>query len=389
MAITTRRPRSQRRRLNGFTLIELLVGMALGLITTVIIAQVIVTADGNRQTTTTGNDAQVNGALALYTLNREVQGAGYGLISHSAGLGCPIRAKFGNSAELSDLLLAPVTLVTTNGVLRVRTLTAGRSSFAVPMSIKADHAQGGSSFTVNATMGVNLNDVMIAVPAAWKRADASLWQDADMWCTAFQAAANVATTLTDTAVPHVPAATSWNPAVASTLMPKDGYAAGSYLVNLGSLVLREFWLQNQNLMMRELKSEGTWDTEQTVATGIVAMQALYGKDTSTTKDGIVDVYNATAPSSADDWARVLTVRVALVARSSTREKEAVTTTDPRWDVGKSAAVTGSAACPDDAERQCLTLTAPRANVNDTEWQHYRYKVYDTVSPLRNVLWSAV
>jgi type IV pilus assembly protein PilW len=83
----------------------------------VIIAQVIITADGNRQTTTTGNDAQVNGALALYTLNREVQGAGYGLISHSAGLGCPIRAKFGTAGELSDLLLAPVTLVTTNGVL--------------------------------------------------------------------------------------------------------------------------------------------------------------------------------------------------------------------------------------------------------------------------------
>jgi type IV pilus assembly protein PilW len=366
-----------------------MVGMALGLITTVIIAQVIITADGNRQTTTTGNDAQVNGALALYTLNREVQGAGYGLISHSAGLGCPIRAKFGTASELSDLLLAPVTLVTTNGVLKVRTLTAGRSSFAVPMSIKADHAKDGTSFTVNATIGVSLSDVMVAVPAAWKRADASSWQDTDMWCTAFQSAASGATVLTDKVVPHVPVASSWNPEVASTLMPKDGYATGSYLVNLGSLILREFWLQNDNLVMRELQSNGTWGAEQTVATGIVAMQALYGKDTSATKDGIVDVYNAVAPSSADDWARVLTVRVALVARSSTREKEAVTTADPRWDVGKAAAVTGSAACPDDAERQCLTLAAPRANADDTEWQHYRYKVYDTVTPLRNVLWSAV
>jgi type IV pilus assembly protein PilW len=376
-------------RQQGFTLIELMVGMALGLITTVIIAQVIITSDSNRQTTTTGNDAQVNGALALYTLSREVQGAGYGLISHTAGLGCPIRAKFGAAGELDNLLLTPVTIVNQGGVLRLRTLTSGRNSFSVPMTMKAGHAQGASSFTVNAAMGVSNGDVMIAVPNVWSRADDALWQDEDQWCTAFQVAAGGALALTDTAIPHVPTASSWNPEVADTLMPSDGYASGSYLVHLGSFVLREFWLQGENLVMRELQANGTWGAEQTVATGIVAMQALYGKDTSATKDGIVDAYNTDAPSSADDWSRVLTVRVALVARSATREREAVTTADPSWDVGKAAAVAGASACADDAERECLTLAAPRANKDDTEWQHYRYKVYDTVVPLRNILWSAI
>jgi type IV pilus assembly protein PilW len=74
--------------------------------------------------------------------------------------------------------------------------------------------------------------------------------------------------------------------------------------------------------------------------------------------------------------------MAVVARSAQREKEAVTTADPLWDVGQTVTVTGTADC---GESQCLTLQVSTAA--DTEWQHYRYKVFDTVIPLRNMLWA--
>jgi type IV pilus assembly protein PilW len=366
---------------HGFTLVELMVGMALALITTVIIAQVVVNAEGQRRTTSSGSDAQVNGSIGLYTVSRDVQGAGYGIISHSAALGCPIAAKYGSAPTLA-LTLAPVTItVDANGVPTLRTFSSGRSSFSVPMVVKANHAAVDTSFTVNSSTGVSNGDTMMAIPGSWSSTN---------WCTVFQVAGSGANVLSSTVVPNVTVTTGWNPASSATLMPTTGYPADtSYLVNLGSIVLREYTVASENLVMRELQANGTWGANQVLASGIVAMRVMYGKDTSTPKDGVVDQFDTTTPTTADDWSRVLSVRIAVVARSEVREKEAVTVADPGWDVGTATTVSGTAACSTGSERQCLTLTIPKPNTTDTEWQHYRYKVYDTVVPLRNVVWSAV
>ena len=366
---------------HGFTLVELMVGMALALITTVIIAQVVVNAEGQRRTTSSGSDAQVNGSVGLYTVSRDVQGAGYGLISHSAALGCPITAKYGSAATLA-LTLAPVTItVNANGVPTLRTFSSGRSSFSVPMVVKANHAAVDTSFTVNSSTGVSNGDTMMAIPGTWSSSN---------WCTVFQVAGSGANVLSSTVVPNVTVTAGWNPASTASLMPTTGYPADtSYLVNLGSIVLREYTVASENLVMRELQATGTWGADQVLASGIVALRVMYGKDTSAPKDGVVDQFDTTTPTTADDWSRVLSVRIAVVARSEIREKVEVTIADPVWDVGTATTVSGTAACSTGSSRQCLTLTIPKPNATDTEWQHYRYKVYDTVVPLRNVVWSAV
>ncbi|WP_290903497.1 PilW family protein [Aquabacterium sp.] len=367
---------------HGFTLVELMVGMALALITTVIIAQVVVNAEGQRRTTSSGSDAQVNGSIGLYTVSRDVQGAGYGIISHSAALGCPIQAKYGSAATLA-LTLAPVTItVDANGVPTLRTFSSGRNSFSVPMVVKANHAAVDTSFTVTSSTGVSNGDTMMAIPGTWSSTN---------WCTVFQVAGSGTNVLSSTVVPNVTVTAGWNPASSATLMPTTGYPADtSYLVNLGSIVLREYTVTSENLVMRELQANGTWPADfQVLASGIVAMRVMYGKDTSTPKDGVVDQFDTTTPTTADDWSRVLSVRIAVVARSEIREKVEVTIADPVWDVGTATTVSGTAACSTGSSRQCLTLTIPKPNTTDTEWQHYRYKVYDTVVPLRNVVWSAV
>ena len=33
-----------------------------------------------------------------------------------------------------------------------------------------------------------------------------------------------------------------------------------------------------------------------------------------------------------------------------------------------------------------TLTSPSKNPND--WRHYRYKVYESIIPLKNVMWGS-
>ena len=81
-------------RQRGVTLVELMVGMLIGLLAVIVISQVLLVSEGQSRTTSGGADAQVNGALALYALQRDVQMAGYGLTSSPDVLGCPINARF-------------------------------------------------------------------------------------------------------------------------------------------------------------------------------------------------------------------------------------------------------------------------------------------------------
>ena len=105
-----------------------------------------------------------------------------------------------------------------------------------------------------------------------------------------------------------------------------------------------------------------------IASNIVSLRAEYGRDTSAPPDAIVDLYDQTQPGTACGWAAVYALRIALVARSAQFDKAVLTSTAPTW--------MGSANTP-------VVLTA------DDNWQHYRYKVFQTVVPIRNVAWLGV
>jgi type IV pilus assembly protein PilW len=113
----------------------------------------------------------------------------------------------------------------------------------------------------------------------------------------------------------------------------------------------------------------------------VVLRALYGKDTNA--DGVVDQYDTTTPTTSAGWQQLRAIRLAVVGRSAQYEKELVTTAKPQWDVGASATVSGAADC---GTSKCVTLDV-EATVG-SDWQHYRYKVFDTVIPLRNLLWTS-
>ena len=65
-------------RAPGFSLIELMVAMVIGLIGMIIIFQVFEVSEGIRRTTTSGGDAQQNGTIALYLMQRDLRNAGMG-----------------------------------------------------------------------------------------------------------------------------------------------------------------------------------------------------------------------------------------------------------------------------------------------------------------------
>jgi type IV pilus assembly protein PilW len=62
----------------GFSIVELMVAMLIALIGTIIIFQVFEVSEGIKRTTTSGGDAQQNGAVALYVMEHDLRNAGMG-----------------------------------------------------------------------------------------------------------------------------------------------------------------------------------------------------------------------------------------------------------------------------------------------------------------------
>jgi len=69
------------------SMIELMVAMAIALIGTIIIFQVFEVSEGIKRTTTSGGDAQQNGVLGLYLMERDLRNAGMGFNDVTAA-GC-------------------------------------------------------------------------------------------------------------------------------------------------------------------------------------------------------------------------------------------------------------------------------------------------------------
>src|SRR5947208_8622061 len=73
----------------GFSMVELLVAMLIGLIGMIIIFQVFEVSENIKRSTTSGGDAQQNGVIALYTMERDYKNAGMGF-NDTTFVGCNI-----------------------------------------------------------------------------------------------------------------------------------------------------------------------------------------------------------------------------------------------------------------------------------------------------------
>lgn len=370
-------PFAMRRAQQGFTLIELMIGVVLGMLTMLVITQITVQAESRKRTVSMGSDAQVNGSLALYTMQRDLQMSGYGAAASPDALGCTVSGKYDTGGAVQTFTLAPVVIAdgASGAPDTITVLQARTHDFSVPIKVMENHTQAGSAFVVHSSLGVAEGDQMIAVPKI---------QSASAGCAFFTVkgdTSSATTTLGPTRIPHVSGSTAkWNQ---SSVFPAAGYAIESYLINMGQMVQRSYTVNTAHNLVTSDRSptDGTVDTEE-LYPQIVNVQAMYGKDTN--GDGLVDLYDTTTPTTNAGWLQVLTVRIAVVARSNQYEKDVVTSSAPLWEVGTSATFSGvtTATCNDDSA--CITLKVNHVD----EWQHYRYKVYETIVPLRNVLWHS-
>lgn len=405
----------------GFSLIEILVGMVMGLISMLIVMQVFGSFEGQKRTTTSGSDAQTNGGVALYTLERDIRMAGYGFAD---AVGCRVYTPQVTPFNISgsappSFLLAPVTITQGAGsdlqgnggqFDTISVMASAKQNWGVPIRNVSLHSTTATSFDVSSTIGIASNDLLIAYetndlsaqinPGALNK-DCALMQVSNP--------DPVATPVTHTTG-------GWNGN--SAIFPASGYTANAMLINMGSLMAHYYLLDaNSNLITREydsIASPTSLNPDQILFPDIVNLQAQYGFDTrsnaaiqfacpSNTASGqcsIVDTWSGTminadglgATGDAGDIARIYAIRFAVVARSGLKEKpdpatgicNATTSANPdnrpRWaggiviDVSKTP--NGQYPFKDDG-------ITPDPNA----WQCYRYKTFETVVPVRNAIWK--
>ena len=119
-----------RRAFAGFTLVETLVALVIGMLATVIVMQVFAISEGQKRTITGGADAQSDGAVVLYLMERDLRQAGYGLSSNPEDF---IPA---NTAPQAGGVL-------TNGILAQCTVVRARNS---NRATTVDFVYAGSTF---------------------------------------------------------------------------------------------------------------------------------------------------------------------------------------------------------------------------------------------------
>jgi type IV pilus assembly protein PilW len=373
----------RRRQAAGFTLVELLVAVTIGMALTLAITLMLVRYESGRRSLTNSNDASQGGAYVTYTLDRMLRSAGSGYAQGWANnFGCRLSVARGGTATLprgsafpapfasvpQTVYLAPVLVhagAGTDGsdVIALATGSSGMGESPLPVLPTSTTA---SDLRVPATTGLRANDLVLLF-------------DGDVDCMVQQvtspfvggaaqtlsfggtyAAGSIGTTtLTNFS--------SVNPAFVAMLGNANAARPQFQLLGVGS---------NATLVAHDMLQLDGADAAVAIADGVADLRVRYGIDSN--QDDIVDQWvdpgvspwNAATLHSGiaakDALRQILALRVAVVVRSNTPER----------DVVSPATLT---MFPDLSN----SLQATR-NLTADE-QKLRWRVLDFTVPLRNVL----
>lgn len=342
----------------GLSLPEMMVGMVIAMVLTIVVLQVVGVVELQSRTTIGAADSQTNGTIAMYTIERDLQVAGFSLMPQTdSGLECTT-FNLGTSGVTSFSPVAVADGVASAGVSASDTITV-RYGNALKGGIfsQITAAPVGNSVSVTNNLGCRVNDIALIVSGTTCTLS-RISGPADLDTPAVASTTTVQ--LNDAAS---------NPTVAAAA------AAGANLACLGTWTESTYTVANGTLMRNGVP----------LLAGIVNLQVQYGISglaNSNVITGWVDPSGATwaAPSVADRN-RIKAVRVAVVARSDRMEANDVTTA---CSSTTAAAPTGLCAWAGSAASPAPVLDLSQGDPN---WRRYRYRVYESIIPVRNMIWA--
>lgn len=332
----------------GLSLVEIMVGLVIGMIATLVIMQIFATFEGQKRTTMGSGDAQTNGSIALFTMQRDLQMAGFGLPvfnKQNPPLKCDptVTVDHDGNGATPVIDMFPIQITDGGGgasdTIQVRYSVDG-AAFRGGVAMKIIGTASAPEIEVANNLGCNNNDVVLISNGA----ACAMTRVSDN---------NLATDNT-----HI------------TLANAAGAANGASLTCMGQWNQFTYTVVNNQLQ----RNDASVANASPLVSEIVNIQAQYGISASAGSNQVTNWVSAIAPWNTPSIAnrnRIKAVRVAVVARNGLLEKTNVTAAAPvAWaDVDGSPAPT-------------IDLTG------DADWQRYRYRVYETIIPLRNMIWSS-
>lgn len=368
-----------RRRVSGFSLIETMVGLALGLVVVLAIVQVWGAFEGQKQRTISGATAQESGLLALTEIEQDVRSAGAG-VTNSA-LEC---TSIYSHYESGGTEVSPVPAYSgSNPVAPIRIVDGGSGSDAITVKRGSDIV-GGMPVTLDADMSSSSAEINVPSVAGFSNGDVAMVMNSSGQCTVLLITAVQNAALK---IQHNPGATTtYNPSV--SFKNANGwptYSAGSKIMKVGALETRTYSVTSNNRLALLDATNPVAPAVSDLAHDIVKFKAQYGIADPLSQDVNAWV-NASAATGWDapDTAkikRIKAIRIVVIARSAKLEGTNVTGTC----VNNAGTNNGPCAWTDTAAHP-----APLIDLSaDPDWRRYRYRVYQTIIPLRNVIWAGL
>lgn len=384
-------------RQRGFSIVELLVSVAIGLAALTFATRMLGQSEQHKQNTLGGSDSMQNGVLAMFSISSDAAQAGWG-INDPILAGCDTILADAEGFELASAMRAgaavtplAAAVIEANGAAPDRiTLYAGGS------------VTGTGSLRLTNTLAGGLRVDVDRVPYGFARGDVIALAPE----TAGSARCALAQVSNDpAALPAPPQPQYIDIAPAGDLRFNGGAIAATYqtgqarLFNLGparDLALHTWSVQNGFLQLRSSNLEGAAETPATVADNIVSIKAQYGFDTRTMalfkpEQGVgtarwsatmIDADGDGITGGAGDYQRVTALRLAVVARGRAPERPAP---GASCSATPAAPVLFASAVPSGVTPVPVTVDLAVAG-DSVDWRCYRYRVFETIIPLRNAAW---
>lgn len=393
------------RRQHGLSLVELMVAIAVGMIAILVVMQATLTFEGQKRATVGTAGAMDEGAIGLHTLRRDIQSAGFGMADPDL-LACLVQAheaRYDNPATAADFQFSIFPVQITQGAGGAPDSIAINYSSSPMLATAATLIRNfagdeNSNLKLNNRYGFNPGDVVILAnptvlapspPAPLNTRQCSMYQ-----VTALPSGAGETDEVEHKLTQYLNAAGTNVP----SRFNKGGglgiaYPANSTKVfNLGGNPISSLYFVSNNQLVFQDQLSGS-PAPVVMLDNVISLQAQYGFDARAGaqanlsvppqnfvtgiggfSDNVEDADGSGTAGNSEDWLRLGAVRIAIVVRNKYPEK------------------------PDPATGVCNTTpnppawtwgSIPVARMDEfADWRCYRYRVFETVIPLRNMMWRA-
>ena len=410
----------------GISLIEVMVSMVLALITFLIMFQMFEAWDRNKRSTAAGGGAMVNGSIAMFRLERDLRLAGFGFGGGGLLAGCTVAAydtarvnAAGTAAPDFTFPLVPLQIIDGAAGAPDQLIVLYASSEGIPGTRFFGTAAAGTppysvsgadwvTMEIGSLGGIRQGDMVI------RAANGANCTPATPEIYMVEATNNITgdrRTFEHKALPIAEALpiapgtvlathkyTSYytgqdtTPRHNAILSPPAAALPTGMVISLGPTPQRRIWqIRNGRTLAytNDLAFTDQFNNSTGAATpdnlndftdiadNVINLQAQYGfagtlAGTTCTASS-PPTWTETSPAAGSClWNYLWAVRVALLTRSDQYERAVVTTAAPSWAGGSFV---------------MSNLNNDTGASNPTnDWHHYRYKVFEVMVLLKNVMW---